>query len=63
MHQKNKNETVDSNAIRSTVSDVAQIESKRTTKNSNINRAPDSKKIKIDRSISENCSDSIFSLM
>ena len=61
--KKNKNETVDSNAIRSTDSDVAQIESKRTTKNSNINRAPDSKKIKIDRSISENCSDSIFSLM
>ena len=61
--KKNKNETLGSNAIRSTDSDVAQIESKRTTKNSNIDRAPDSKKIKIDRSISENCSDSIFSLM
>ena len=44
-------------------SDAAQLTSKRASKSHNMKLAPDTKKIKIDRSISENCSDSIFSLM
>ena len=61
--KKDKNEMGDPSAIPSADSEATKLTSKRASKSRNMKNAPDAKKIKIDRSISENCSDSIFSLM